>query len=83
MRRRSQTRKTCLYFRQKWSILSRFFQGRTALNLKCHFSMIERRKKKQTLPQEVVHNRTVSEPEEVPIFDENEYQFFDAFDYNM
>ena len=37
------------YFGKKWSIISKFFPGRTEINVKCHYSMIERRKKKATV----------------------------------
>ena len=67
------------YFGKKWSILCKFFVGRTEINCKCHYSMIERRKKKAMslyLP-----SPAKSEPEETNIFEDIFDEFGDSFDF--
>ena len=60
------------YFGKRWSILSKFFAGRTEINLKCHYSMIERRRK-----------RAMAIYEKQPTFVQNTKDDFDDLLDNM
>ena len=79
---------------KKWSKLVQYFPRRTEINLKCHYSMIERRKRKtlliQTMPVHIAPQfqmqmqaqnppkENIESPQETSIFD-IEYDNFDEF----
>ena len=82
---------------RKWSMISKFFYNRTEINLKCHYSMIERRKQKmQNKKNGVSFMQNIEQPnldiEEVSgdveeqhdifkITDNDLDEFFTAFDF--
>ena len=68
-------------FGKKWCIIRRYFQGRTEISLRCHYSMLERRRQKSINPfpaHEKAHENVNSEPEHFD-FCSSAFDDFDNF----
>ena len=66
---------------KKWSKLVQYFPRRTEINLKCHYSMIERRKRKtlfmQTMPVHIPNPLQIQKQIQTPQNENNETSIFD------
>ena len=68
-------------FGKKWCIIRRYFNGRTEINLRCHYSLLERRKEKveNIVPVKSKKGDSVpSEPEHIE-FESSSFDEFESF----